>query len=192
MGQPLVVLITGVPGTGKTTVSSLLAERLGGDHIEITQLVHDCGLSLSWDQSRATLIADVKALRCTITNIIAASSKPVVVEGHYSPDVVTRDVVTLVVVLRRAPWVLRIQLQLRGYSSRKIRENIEAELIGTCLVDALDSQDHRKICEIDTTGQTPEETVKLILATIDGEATYGYGSIDWMSKPEAETLLRNL
>ncbi len=192
MGQPLVVLITGVPGTGKTTVSSLLAETLRGDHVELTSLVRDGGLSLSWDQSRAPSIADVKALRRTLSNIIASSTKPVVVDGHYSPDVDPRDAAALVVVLRRAPWVLREQLQQRGYSPRKIRENVEAELIGTCLVDALESQDHGKICEIDTTGQAPEETVKLVLAALDGEAACGYGSVDWMDAPEAEALLRDL
>ncbi|MFA5868718.1 MAG: adenylate kinase family protein [Candidatus Bathyarchaeia archaeon] len=192
MSQPLVVLITGVPGTGKTTVSSILANSLGGDHVEITHLVRDGGMSLNWDQSRATSIADVKALRHALSNIIAASTKPVVVDGHYSPDVVPRDAATLVVVLRRAPWVLRAQLQQRGYSPRKIRENVEAELIGTCLVDALESQDHAKICEIDTTGQAPEETVKLVLAALDGEAACGYGSVDWMDAPEAEALLRDL
>jgi adenylate kinase len=192
MGQPPVILVTGVPGTGKTTVSSLLAETLRGDHVELTSLVRDGGMSLSWDQSRATSIADIKALRHTLANIIASSTKPVVVDGHYSPDVVPRDAAALVVVLRRAPWVLRTQLQQRGYSSRKIRENVEAELIGTCLVDALESQDHAKICEIDTTGQTPEETVKLVLAALDGEAACGYGSVDWMDAPEAEALLREL
>ncbi len=192
MGQPSVILVTGVPGTGKTTVSSLLAETLRGDHVELTSLFRDGGLSLSWDQSRATSIADVKALRRTLSNIIASSTKPVVVDGHYSPDVVPRDAAALVVVLRRAPWVLREQLQQRGYSPRKIRENVEAELIGTCLVDALESQDHGKICEIDTTGQAPEETVKLVLAALDGEAACGYGSVDWMDAPEAEALLRDL
>src|SRR5512135_744614 len=107
MSQPLVVLITGVPGTGKTTVSALLADSLGGDHIEITRLVREGGLSLSWDQSRATSIADLKALRHTLSNIIAASTKPVVIDGHYSTDVVDRASATLVVVLRRAPWVLK-------------------------------------------------------------------------------------
>ena len=192
MSQPLVVLITGVPGTGKTTVSAILAKSLGGDHVEITHLVHEGGMSLSWDQSRATSIADINALRHVLSNIIAASTKPVVVDGHYSTDVVDRESATLVVVLRRAPWVLRAQLQERGYSPRKIRENVEAELIGTCLVDALESQDHGKICEIDTTGQALEETVKLVLAALEGEAACGYGSVDWMGAPEAEALLREL
>ncbi len=82
------------------------------------------------------------------------------------------------------------ELRARGYSPRKIRENIEAELLGTCLVDALAVQDPERICEIDTTGITPEETVELIIAALDGETECRHGVVDWMNHPEVETLLR--
>lgn len=72
-----------------------------------------------------------------------------------------------------------------------MRENIEAELLGTCLVDALETQDSTKITEIDTSTQTPEETVDTVFAILNGEIAPSYGSIDWMSKPETEALLRD-
>ena len=181
-----------MPGTGKSTISKRLAEELSGEHIELTRLVKDGGLSQGWDETRATVIADMSALRVAIANILANSTNPIIVDGHYSPDVAPRDAVSLVVVLRRAPWLLKAELQARGYSTRKVRENVEAELLGTCLADALAAQDAAKICEIDTTGITPEETVKLILAVLDGDAERGYGAVDWMSHPEAEVLLREL
>ena len=187
-----VILITGTPGTGKSTVSTLLSVELRGDYIDITRLVREGGLSQGWDETRATTIADMKALRLALANIIGAASKPVIIDGHYSPDVVLRDEVTLTVVLRRAPWVLREDLKARGYGASKIRENVEAELLGTCLVEALAAQDPNKICEIDTTGMTPDETVKLIIATIDGVVDCHHGTVDWMNSPEVEKLLREL
>jgi adenylate kinase len=187
-----VILVTGVPGTGKTTISTLLAEELKGEHIELTRLVKEGGLSSGWDQTRATAIADIKALRHTIANILQNSKSPIIIDGHYSTDVALRDEVTLVVVLRRAPWVLKDELKARGYSTRKIRENVEAELLGTCLADALTTQDPMTMSEIDTTGETPDETVRLILAVLDGEVDRVHGEVDWMSRPEAETLLREL
>lgn len=190
--ERLVILVTGVPGTGKTTISTLLATELSGEHIELTRLVKDGGLSQGWDQTRATVIADIKALRNAIANILENTKSPVIIDGHYSTDVAPRDSVTLAIVLRRAPWVLKEELKTRGYSTRKVRENVEAELLGTCLADALTSQDFTKILEIDTTAETPEETVRLILAALDGEVDRSYGEVDWMSHPEAEALLREL
>jgi adenylate kinase len=187
-----VILITGTPGTGKSTVSELLSAILRGEHIELTHLVNEGGFKQGWDETRATVIADTKALRYALANIIRSTKKSVIIDGHYSPDVVPREEVTLTVVLRRAPWVLQEELRARGYSVSKIRENVEAELLGTCLVEALAVQDHDKICEIDTTEMTPEETVKLITATIDGETECRFGAVDWMNHPETEALIREL
>jgi adenylate kinase len=192
MAGPRLVAVTGVPGTGKTTISAILASELGGEHIELTHLVKEGGLSQGWDQTRATTIANMKALRHAILNIVENARGPVIVDGHYSPEVSPREATCLVVVLRRAPWVLRNELRLRGYSARKVRENTEAELLGTCLSDAIAVQDPNKVLEIDTTHEEPIDTVRLIRAALDGEIELGYGEIDWMSYPETEELLRNL
>jgi adenylate kinase len=186
------ILITGTPGTGKSTVSTLLSAELLCEHIELSRLVKEGGLSQGWDEARTTTIADIKALRLALFNIICAARTPVIVDGHYSPDVVPREEVTITVVLRRAPWVLKEELKARGYSARKIRENVEAELLDTCLVEALAAQDPDKVCEIDTTGIAPKDIVKLITATIDGETECRHGVVDWMNHPEVETLLREL
>jgi len=192
MDERQLIVVTGVPGTGKTTVSTLLSAELGAEHIELTRLVKEGGLSQGWDQTRDTAIADMNALRHAIANIIENATSTVIIDGHYSPDVAPREETTLVVVLRRAPWLLKEELQARGYSTSKVRENIEAELLGTCLADALAAQDPDKVCEIDTTDQTPEETVKLVLAVLDGEADCSHGAVDWMNSTEAEALLREL
>ena len=186
------IVVTGVPCTGKSTVSTLLAAELHAEHIELTRLVKEGGLSQGWDQTRATTIADINALKDAIVNIVENTKRNLIIDGIYSPEVSPREETTLVVVLRRAPWVLKEALQARGYNPRKVRENVEAELLGTCLTDALAAQDPVKVCEIDITGETPEETVNFILAVIDGDIICTYGEVDWMSSPEAERLLREL
>ena len=192
MDERQLLLVTGVPGTGKTTISTLLAAELGAEHIELNRLVREGGLSQGWDEARDTVIADMKALRNAISNILDNTTGPLIIDGHYSPDVAPRDETTLVVVLRCAPWVIREKLLARGYSTRKVRENVEAELLGTCLTDALAVQDPEKVCEVDTTTQTPGETVKLILSVLNGEVRCSYGAVDWMNSPEAEALLEEL
>jgi adenylate kinase len=192
MVERRLIVVTGVPGTGKTTISTLLAAELHAEHIELTRLVKEGGLSQGWDETRATTIADMKALRHAIVNIVENCTGNVIVDGHYSPEVSPREETNLVVVLRRAPWFLKEDLQARGYSARKVRENVEAELLGTCLADALAAQDPAKVCEVDTTGETPEETVRFILAALDGDVACVHGEVDWMDRPEAEKLLREL
>jgi len=183
MVERQLIVVTGVPGTGKTTVSTLLATELKAEHIELTRLVREGGLSQGWDQTRATTIADMKALRHAILNIVENARAPVIVDGHYSPDVSPREETTLVVVLRRAPWVLRDELRARGYSTRKVRENVEAEILGTCHADSLVAQDPAKVLEIDTTREAPEDSVRLIMAALDGEVEPSHGEVDWMSHP---------
>lgn len=192
MVERQIIVVTGVPGTGKTTASTLLAAELKAEHIELTRLVKEGGLSQGWDQTRATTIADTKALSHAIANIVENTTSHIIIDGHYSPEVAPRDDTTLVIVLRRAPWVLKDELKVRGYSTRKIRENVEAELLGICLADALTSQNPSKVMEIDTTDQTPEETVRLIQATLDGEIDRVHGEVDWMSHANAQKLLREI
>jgi adenylate kinase len=136
------------------------------------------------------MVADIKTLRKKIKKILDDSSSPMIVDGHYSTEVVDRNQATLIIVLRRAPWILRTELSMRGYKPQKVRENVEAELLGSCLMDALETQDHRKVCEIDTTNLTPQETVKRALTILRGEITCGYGRVDWMNQLETEKMLR--
>jgi broad-specificity NMP kinase len=84
MVERQLIVVTGVPGTGKTTVSTLLAAELHAEHIELTRLVKDGGLSQGWDQGRATTIADMRALRHAILNIVASTSGDIVIDSRLS------------------------------------------------------------------------------------------------------------
>jgi broad-specificity NMP kinase len=50
MTRRLNILITGTPGTGKTTTSELAAMATGLEHVNIGQLVKEKGLSDGWDE----------------------------------------------------------------------------------------------------------------------------------------------
>ncbi len=188
----LVIVLTGVPGVGKSTVSEMLAERLDGSHIDLSDLAERMGLITGWDEDRGTAIADLEGVRQRLTQIYDASEEPLVVEGHFTADVVPSEMASFIFVLRRAPWVLKEELEARGYGVEKVKENVEAELLDVCLVDALEAYGSDRICEVDTTGQTLKDIVEEILSIVKGDAECRRGKVDWLGHAEAKRLLEDM
>jgi adenylate kinase len=191
MTHSKVVVITGTPGTGKSKISQILSLKLGATHVDLSKYAKIEGLILGSDDFRQTEIVDMKALREKV-NIFPSRNRYIIIEGHYAQDIVPHETVAIVVVLRRAPWVLKKELESRGYSHEKVRENLEAELLGVCLSDALGSHVKGKVCEIDTINMAAEETVNIILELIESKRKCLHGHIDWMEYPETKSLLREL
>lgn len=187
-----VILVTGTPGTGKTTISRLLSIKLNAGHIDLTTYAHANHLITSRDKFRETDIIDLKAVRRSITEEIKRAPGSIVIDGHYAPDVTKIDLVTHIFVLRREPWLLIEELMKRGYSKIKVQENVEAELLGICLNDTALKQDPEKICEIDTSHQNPEDSALLIISVLFGAKPCGFGQIDWMNRSETEGLVKEL
>ncbi len=183
-------LVTGVPGTGKTTVAVMLASRVGGTHIELSELALREGLVTGFDELRETQIVDPKGLREKISLIIEEGEGPLVFDGHFAPEVVPPEKVSLAFVLRRAPWRLEEELRSRGYGEGKVRENVEAELLDVCLVEAIKNLGPKRVCELDTTGKKPEEVVEEVMAVIQGTKPCSHRIVDWLSHDESRRLLR--
>jgi len=187
-----VILVTGTPGTGKTTISRLISIKLNAGHIDLTTYAQANHLTISRDKFRETDVIDLNAVRRSITEEIKKALGSIVIDGHYASDVTKIDLVTRVFVLRREPWLLIEELTKRGYSKLKVQENVEAELLGVCLNETILKQDPEKICEIDTSHRNPEETALLITSVLSGAKPCGFGQIDWMNRSETEALVKEL
>lgn len=183
-----VILLTGVPGVGKTTIAALLSERLKGVHVNLSELALAEGLVTGYDSIRETSIVDLERTTTRLMEIIREGRDPLVIEGHFSQDVVSPERVSNVFVLRRAPWRLKDELESRGYNPEKVKENVEAELLDVCLVEAIEAYGKEKVCELDTTGIKPDEIIETITSVLRGERSCEIG-IDWLSHPEAKELL---
>jgi len=109
--------------------------------------------------------------------------------GHYAVNVVPKKIVTHVFVLRRNPVELRKFMERGGFSGRKLWENLASEILDVCLVDALRVLDEEKVCELDITGKSVEETVDKILNVLSGREKCCVGIVDWLGKLESEGLL---
>lgn len=183
-----VILLTGVPGVGKTTIAALLSERLKGVHVNLSELALAEGLVTGYDSIRKTSIVDLERMTTRLMEIIQEGRDTLVIEGHFSQDVVSPERVSNVFVLRRAPWRLKDELESRGYNPEKVKENVEAELLDVCLVEAIEAYGKEKVCELDTTDVEANEIIETITAVLRGERSCEIG-IDWLSHPESRELL---
>jgi adenylate kinase len=75
----------------------------------------------------------------------------------------------------------------RGYSNNKLWENLSAEILDSCLIEALQHQ-QSKVCEIDTTGKPAEQVTSEILEILTNPKKCRIGAVDWLGTLEKEGL----
>jgi len=185
-----VILVTGTPCVGKTSVACLLAERLNALYVNLTELAVKENLVLGKDEKRNTVIVDEKRMKKATSRLIeGCGEQTVVVDGHYAASVVPKKLATHVFVLRRDPVELRKFMEKAGFSGDKLWENLAAEILDVCLVDALKAYGSEKVCEIDASGKSIEEIVVEILQVLNGSRRCYVGVVDWLGKLEREGLL---
>jgi adenylate kinase len=181
-----VILITGTPAVGKTTLAKKLAEELKAQYMNLTELSEKEHLELREDKERDTMVVDEVKMRRKLKEIIATAQSDVVIDGHYAAAVTLKTLVTKVFVLRRNPIELRGFMQKRGYSQSKQDENLAAEILDVCLVEALQKQEKEKVCEFDVTGKTVEDELAEVLAVLEGKKKCYVGGVDWLGLLERE------
>ncbi|MFW9983227.1 MAG: adenylate kinase family protein [Candidatus Odinarchaeota archaeon] len=186
--MPSVIAISGTPGTGKTGVGQLLVKRLNATLIELSNLVKEQQLLLGEDVKRETLIADTEKLQHYLVNLIRESPKTYVIVGHFA-DEVPKELLEFLVVLRCNPITLTQRLRNRQWSQSKILENVQAEILGECTMQALLRHKREKVFEIDTTESTLEEVVDAIeVIQISSSHEYTVGRISWLSTLDPRTI----
>jgi adenylate kinase len=185
----IVLLVTGTPCVGKTTVAQHLAKRLYAFYINLTEFAKTHNLSLREDKERKTTIVDEQMMLIEIRKTIdATDERTIVVDGHYAAAVVPNNLVTRVFVMRRNPVELRSFMEACGYTGSKLWENLASEILDVCLVEALQEQDNEKVCELDVTGKTVEAVVNLICLILDENLKCYFGCVDWLGMLERKGL----
>lgn len=185
-----VILVTGTPCVGKTSVSRSLSAKLDALYINLTELAMHNGLISERDEDRDSMIVDEARMKRKIRKIIEESDKAnIVIDGHYAANVVPKKLVTHVFVLRRDPVELRKLMEHSGFSDRKLAENLASEILDVCLVGALNVHSEGKVCELNATGMNVEAVVSEILDIMSGHGKCRVGIVDWLGKLEKEGLL---
>jgi len=180
------IAITGTPAVGKTTVSRLLAKTIGGAQVDLGRAVEQRGLTFGFDSERGTLIADTRRLSEFVIARAQKENRPVIVNGHLAPDVAPKRMLRMAFVLRCSPDVLKTRMRRRGYGEEKIRENLTAEALDVCLLEAISAYGRGKVHEIDCTRKAPREVVDEIVNVLEGRRKPVVGRIDWLAQLERQ------
>jgi adenylate kinase len=182
-----VILITGTPCTGKTTTAKQLATMLpDAQYINLTEYAKTYQLTQGEDKERKTIIINEEKMRTKLTETINASDKAnIIVDGHYAAAVTPTELVTKVFVLRRNPKELKQFMEKCGFEGAKLWENLSAEILDVCLIEAIQMQ-AGKVCELDATGKTVEDAVNDILDVLDRGKKCFSGVVDWLGMLERE------
>lgn len=149
------VVITGVPGTGKSSAAEGLGKILGLRVIHITEWVKRKKLG-RW-KGRELIVSPAR-LRRSLLN-----EKNVIIEGHLACEFSLPR--SIVFVLRCSPFVLKRRLGARRYSGIKTRENIEAEALDYCTI--LAERNYRRVYDIDTTHSPAPKTAARIARIVE-------------------------
>nr|WP_223173998.1 adenylate kinase family protein [Haloferax sp. AS1] len=164
------VVVTGTPGTGKTTATERVAADLDLDVVHLNRLVKDEGLWTERDDERDTLVVDLDAARDELGDWDG------IVESHLAHHFEADRVV----VLRCRPDVLEQRLLDRGEAEAKARENRESEALDVILGEAVEFHGEESVYEIDTTERDPDAVADDIAAVVSGEREPSAGTVDFI------------
>ncbi|MFZ3077164.1 MAG: adenylate kinase family protein [Candidatus Aenigmatarchaeota archaeon] len=161
MNKKNVIALTGTPGTGKSRAAKILKKK-GFAVIELNPEIKKRKLYSGYDRKRKTYVADFGKIEKFLKAELKQEkylNKPVILDSHLS-HLLSSRIVGAVVVLRCEPTVLEKRLKRKGWNAEKIRENIEAEIIG--LIEYESRRKHGKVFAVDTTKLKAEQVADKI------------------------------
>ncbi|CCF56384.1 hypothetical protein KAFR_0B00860 [Kazachstania africana CBS 2517] len=140
------LLVTGTPGCGKSTTCELLMRRLPDyTYFNISEFAEKHKCYDGYDESRKSHIVDDDKLLDELEPLLRRGKS--IIDWHVN-DVFPERLIDLVVVLRCDNSILFDRLHGRGYHESKIQENLDAEIMGVVLQDALDSYEQEIVVEL--------------------------------------------
>src|SRR3989338_5751172 len=129
-------IVTGTPGTWKTTVAMAVAMRTNAVYIDVNSVIKTNKLREGYDKKRRAAIIDTEKLNKILIKIIEEAKKKkvsLVIDSHLS-HYLPKKWVDVCIVTKTSLKKLKQRLKKRGYHKAKIKENLECEIFDVCLI----------------------------------------------------------
>eukprot|EP00002_Diphylleia_rotans_P023823 TRINITY_DN4693_c0_g2_i3.p1 TRINITY_DN4693_c0_g2~~TRINITY_DN4693_c0_g2_i3.p1 ORF type:complete len:183 (+),score=44.44 TRINITY_DN4693_c0_g2_i3:64-612(+) len=141
------ILITGTPGTGKTTLSEEVSRLTSMRHVNISQLVKEKQLYEEYDAEFDTYIIDEDKVCDELEDQMVEGFNVV---DHHGCDFFPQRWFDLVVVLKSTTENLYDRLVKRGYTEKKVNENMECEIMQVVEEEARESYEEEVVVVLDS------------------------------------------
>lgn len=152
-----IICVSGSVGTGKTTLSKKLSKSLGFEYVNVSKLIKTEKLSSGYDSENKCEIVDVKKLNKVLVSMM---KKSLVIDSHLS-HYLPKKYVDACIVTTCDIGVLRDRLKKRKYSVSKIKDNVEAEIFDTIVIEAKEKK-HNLLIVNTSEGYKIKDIVKFI------------------------------
>ncbi len=132
--RPKLIIISGTPCTGKSTLAQALAKKLGYERLDLHHYYKT--ISSGYNKKKQAYDIDKKKFIALAKKKLSSTKKGLIVDSHISHLLPAKLVDFCIVLTCSNLKVLQKRLQKRKYSSEKIRENLDAEIFQVCLMEA--------------------------------------------------------
>ncbi|KAN0006842.1 hypothetical protein ACTFIU_005034 [Dictyostelium citrinum] len=155
------ILITGTPGTGKTSLAGVIASNHEMNHIDISAAVKEKELHDGWDSEFQCYILDEDKVCDEFEDVMVKGGNVV---DHHGCEWFPERWFDLVIVLRTDIKVLNDRLEKRNYIQHKITNNLDCEIMQVILDEARNSYKEEIIVELQSTTLEDNENNQNLIA----------------------------
>ena len=144
-----VIIVSGSVGSGKTTLAKKLATALKFIYLDVNEIINKHPTVVEgYDKKRKTKEINTTKLNKILLKELKQLKKGVIIDSHLS-HYLPKNYVDLCIVCKCALKELKKRLLKRNYSALKIKENLQAEVLDVCFIDALEMGHTLKVIHTD-------------------------------------------